>query len=217
MKTKPFSDTGKVGLFSKKVKCLHCDYTMLSTKQHGNHYLKCGTRHIAKDACIGAFVPVSKLEEIVRMELQRLVDEYLNKTELERRLEFTNKTQNEIDKSEKALKAYQKRIDESRKAVRDLYLDKTRGIITEDDFIEMSKEFHDDKTKYENLIRQTQDNITSLEERIKSADDKSMILSKYLNVEKLTREHVVSLIDTIYVGHKDPETKEMPVEIHWNF
>jgi len=37
------------------------------------------------------------------------------------------------------------------------------------------------------------------------------------NLEHLDRETVEKLIDYILVGKKDPVTKEVPVEIHWNF
>ncbi|MCL2053046.1 MAG: recombinase family protein [Oscillospiraceae bacterium] len=216
-KTKPFSDTGKIGLFAKKAKCLNCDYTMVSAKNHGKHYLKCGTRNIAKDSCIGSFVPVSELEKIVLSELHKLIDEYLNKSELLRRIELNTKIQANIDKTEKTLRTYEKSFSDCSKAVKDLYLDKTRGIITEDDFISLSKDFHSEKGRFERLIKQTIEALGALNERVKNSDDKSALLSEYLKVEKLTREHVNALIECIYIGKRNPETKELPLEIHWNF
>ena len=35
--------------------------------------------------------------------------------------------------------------------------------------------------------------------------------------EHLDRETVEKLIDYVLVGKKDPVTKEVPIEIHWNF
>ena len=216
-KTKPFSDTGKIGLFAKKVKCMHCDYTMISSKSHKRHYLKCGTRHVAKDACIGSFIPVLKLEEIILDELRNLIDQNLNKSDLEGKLEFSAKKQSDIDTAEKTLQAYKKNMNDNTKAIKDLYMDKTRGIISEDVFISLSKEFQVEKDRLEGLIQQTQSYIAALVERLQSDDDKLAILEKYLDVDKLTREHVDALIDCIYVGKRDTETGELPVEIHWNF
>ena len=68
---KPFS-TGEIGLFAKKVRCKHCGYIMRSGKGRGRHYLKCSSRHVAKDSCIGSFIYVDKLEEIVLEEMRRI-------------------------------------------------------------------------------------------------------------------------------------------------
>jgi DNA invertase Pin-like site-specific DNA recombinase len=216
-KAKPFGDTGKVGIFAKKTKCMNCEYTMLSSKNHGKRYLKCGTKHISKDSCIGAFVPVAELEELVLAELRELMHEYLDKSELERRLEFNSKLQQSVDEREKVIQAYKKRVEECSKAVKNLYLDKTREVITEDDFISLSKDFHADKIRLEKLINEATEEIKNFNERIKNSVDKSELLAEYLKIEKLTREHVDALIDCIYIGRRNPETKKIPLEIHWNF
>ena len=70
-RAKPFSG-GSIGLFARKVRCAHCGYTMRSTKSRGRHYLQCPSRHVAKDACIGSFISVEKLEQTVLCELNRL-------------------------------------------------------------------------------------------------------------------------------------------------
>jgi DNA invertase Pin-like site-specific DNA recombinase len=216
-KAKPFGDTGKVGLFAKKTKCMTCDYTMLSSKNHDKHYLKCGTKHISKDACIGAFVPVAELEKTVLSELRKITHENLDKPELKRQLEFDTQLQAKINKSVKSIQTFTERFEQCSEAVKNLYLDKVSGIITEDEFISLSKDFHDEKTKLEQLIKQENDEIIFIEKRMKSSENKSAILKEYLKIEKLTREHVNALIDCIYIGRRDPITKELPLEIHWNF
>ena len=216
-KAKPFGDTGKIGIFTKKAKCMNCDYNMLTAKNRGKHYLRCGTRHIAKDSCIGSFISVLKLEQVVLTQLKDLIDEYLNKSELTRRLEFSDKTQASINKCKSTLQAYQRRFDECSKAVKDLYLDKTRGIITEDDFIGLSKDFHTERDRLKLSIESTENELSALNDRLNTSDDKADLLAKYLDVKTLTREHVDTLIEMIYIGQTNPETKERPVEIHWNF
>ena len=51
-------------------------------KSRGKHYLKCPNRHVAKDACVGSFISVARLEEIVAAELNRINAEYLDQDEL---------------------------------------------------------------------------------------------------------------------------------------
>ncbi|MCL2694242.1 MAG: recombinase family protein [Oscillospiraceae bacterium] len=66
---KPFSD-GKIGLFARKVWCLYCGASMRSSKNRERYYLKCETRHVSKDSCIGSFIPVKELEQKVLSELK---------------------------------------------------------------------------------------------------------------------------------------------------
>ena len=65
-KAKPFT-VGTIGLFARKARCMNCGYTMRSSKNHGKHYLQCSNRHVAKDACIGSFISVDKLEKAVNL------------------------------------------------------------------------------------------------------------------------------------------------------
>ena len=39
----------------------------------------------------------------------------------------------------------------------------------------------------------------------------------YINVEHLSRELVEILIDQISIGKRIPVTRDVPIEIHWNF
>ncbi|HIQ92114.1 MAG TPA: DUF4368 domain-containing protein, partial [Candidatus Copromonas avistercoris] len=40
---------------------------------------------------------------------------------------------------------------------------------------------------------------------------------QYTNLKKLDRETVEKLIDYIEVGKRIPGTRQVPVDIHWNF
>ena len=62
-----------------------------------------------------------------------------------------------------------------------------------------------------------QKQLDVIERKIQTGDNRSQLIEQYTNLEHLDRETVEKLIDYILVGKKDPETKEVPVEIHWNF
>nr|WP_325297589.1 DUF4368 domain-containing protein [uncultured Oscillibacter sp.] len=42
-------------------------------------------------------------------------------------------------------------------------------------------------------------------------------MERYVNLEHLTREIVEILIDHINVGKRIRGTRDVPIEIHWNF
>ena len=215
-RAKPFSG-GTIGLFARKVRCANCGYTMRSSKNHGRRYLQCSNRHVAKDACIGSFISVEKLEQIVIDELNRLSAEYLDKDELERHIQFCDSLQTQKNRLVSDLSAYEKKILEYSKGIRELYLDKVKGIIKEQDYLELSRDFSVEKERLEQLAHDTQKQVEDLDSRLAAGDNRKAIIDQYTNLDHLTREMVEVLIDCITVGKRAPGEKNPPIEIHWNF
>ncbi len=215
-RAKPFT-VGTIGLFARKARCANCGYTMRSYKSHGDHYLKCSSRHIAKNACIGSFISVNRLEQMVLAELRRLSAEYLDKEELELNVEFCNNLQAQKERILSDIAIYQKKISDFSKGIRELYLDKVRGVIPESDYIEMSQEFSAERDHLENLIIEDKKQLVKLDDKIKNGDNRRELIEQYTNLDHLTREIVETLIDYISVGKRIPGTRDVPIEIHWNF
>lgn len=219
-RAKPF-DVGTIGLFAKKARCANCGDTMrsgkTSPKRGGKHYLQCANRHIAKDACIGSFIAVDKLEQLVMEELKRLSAEYLDRDELERSIEFCENLQEQKARLRTDLAVYQKKIEEYAKGIRELYMDKVRGLISEGDFADLSKGFSAERTRLERVVVETEKQLVQLEENIAAGDNRRELIEQYTNLDHLTREVVETLIDYISVGKRIPGTKDVPIEIHWNF
>lgn len=209
---------GKIGLFARKARCINCGYVMCSNKQVGNrYYLRCSSRHVSKDACIGSFISVKKLEETVISELNKLAQEYLNKDELEQKVEFKSNLNQKKELLECEISAYQKKISEYTKGIRELYLDKVKGIISESDYLDLSKDFSTEKDRLENLVNETQKKLTIVESKIQAGDTRQKLIEQYTNLEYLDRETVEKLIDYILVGKRISGTNDTPIEIHWNF
>ena len=215
-RAKPF-DTGTIGLFARKARCANCGYTMRSSKNRGKHYLQCSNRHVAKDACIGSFISVDKLEQMVIAELNRLAAEYLDKDELEQNIEFCDNLQGQKKRLLADMSAYEKKIAEYSKGIRELYMDKVKGLISESDFVELSKDFTTEKERLERVMIDGQKQLAEIEERIAVGDNRRELIEQYTNLEHLTREIVEILIDYIVIGKRIPGTKDVPIEIHWNF
>jgi len=215
-KAKPFK-VGEIGIFARKARCMYCDYTLRTKRNHGYIYLQCETSYISKGTCIGSFIPVKKLEKIVIDELHKLVSEYLDKDEIERKIELNNNFNSQKAKLEKEIMTFEKKTEEYSTGIQNLYLDKVRHVITEKQFIEFSRNFTDEKEKLEKLITEYKDQILDIDKKMQIGDNRLQIIEHYTNIEKLDRETVEKLIDHILVGKRDEHTKEVPVEIHWNF
>jgi site-specific DNA recombinase len=216
LKVKPFSN-GEIGLFAKKTKCMNCGYTMRSSKNRGLHYLKCGTRHTAKDACIGSFIGVNTLEKAVLSELRHLLDEYLDKDMASRNIRLSDSIDKQLSKLESEKAVYNKKVAECALALKNLYLDKVKGIINDTEFIEYSRDFTVDKERFTAQVESIDTNIALLEQKRAEAKTKRQIVEQYSKVEKLDRVMVEKLIDFVEVGKSDKVTKQVPIVIHWNF
>ena len=215
-RTKPFT-TGNIGVFAGKVHCEHCGYTMRSSKSRGEHYLQCATKHVANGACDGAFIPVKKLESIVIAELNRMTREFLDKDELEQKIEFAKNLTEQKKKLESEVERYKKLVDSTSRAVKECYLDKVKGDIDIDEYNSIVKELKADKVKYEKVISDGENQIAEIEERLAAGDNRRELIEQYTNITKLNRETVDIMIDHIVVGRRIKGTKNYPVEIYWNF
>ncbi len=215
-RAKPFSD-GTIGLFAKKVRCANCGYTMRSSKNKGKHYLRCSNRHVAKDACIGSFISVDRLEAMVIAELNRLSEEYLDRDALAQNIGFAANLQERRNRLIADLAVYEKRMEEYSKGIGDIYMDKVRGIISESDFIDLTKGFTADKERLARAMQEGKKQLAGLDTRIAAGDNRGKLVQQYTNPEHLTREMVEIFIDYISVNKRIQGTRDVPVEIHWNF
>ena len=215
-RAKPF-DTGQVGLFARKARCAYCGYVMRSSKNRGRHYLQCQTRHVSNDACIGAFIPVAKLEQMVIDELHHLSEEFLDQDELEQSIEFCTNLKEQRSQVLIEMGAYQKRIGEYTKGIKELYMDKIKGVLTESDFTSLSADFSAEKERLEGMVAACEKQLAEIDQRLAVGDNRRELIEQYLGLEHLTREIVEILIDHIVVYKRIPGTHDVPIEIHWNF
>jgi DNA invertase Pin-like site-specific DNA recombinase len=215
-KAKPYI-TGQIGVFAKKVRCGYCGYSLRSTKNRGKHYLQCQTRHVSRDACVGAFMPVAELEQMVITELKRLSTLYLNKSTLEKNIHFATNLHNRQSDLLKNIATYKKRIDECSRGIRELYMDKVKGILNETDFVELSAAFMSERDHISNLTASSQQELQALNQRLQNIDDRWGIIEQYTNVDHLSRPMVEVFINHIVIYRRDPETKQVPIQIYWDF
>ena len=96
-------------------------------------------------------------------------------------------------------------------------MDKVKGLINSADYAEMSKDFLADRDRLEKLVSDCRKQIEEIDVKIEVGDNRKELISQYTNPEKLTREMVDMLIDYISVGKRIPGTRDVPIEIHWNF
>lgn len=220
--------SGKRHIFSGKVYCLECGqimsagrYPKVSKKNPQQKeyvgYLKCSSRIVRMESCIGATILMRNLEDYIMTEINRLADLYFSGDEIAKKavLDQKQKEEQELAKTAKLLRSLEKNIELADNALKDLYMDKVQGIISEEEFIRLkhslSEENSDSKAEYERV----KEKISFLEKKIKQKQDRKSIIGNYRKIDALNREVLDELIERIYVGHKDSKTKERTIKIVW--
>ena len=210
---KPFAG-GEIGLFAKKCKCKYCGYILKTSKSHDDRYLRCPTRQVSKDNCIGSFISENVVKRTVLKEINSLIDKYLNVDKLEESI-IIEKFKNKKQQIQKEIAQCESNLAKKSKEIKASYLDKVNGIITQEEFIEFNQDFIKEKENIEALLKEKKKKLLEFSNEQETLKSKRQILEQYINVTELSREMVDNLIDYIEVGQKDPITKKKSITIHW--
>ena len=197
--------------------CMYCGSSVRQHKSDNKHYMQCHTREISRQACMGAFIPLAELERTILNEVRSLNQMLLDQDKVARSIDFETALKQQRAKVEAEKSSYQEKVDEFAEAIRQLYIDKTAGLISPRDYFEMSEGFQVDKVKFEGLIRSCEERIRDLDMRIEIGDNREELLARYVDLDHLTRNMTEVLIDHVEIGRRCKESGKVPVTIFWNF
>lgn len=215
-RTKPFS-TGEVGLFAGKARCASCGCALRSSKSGEKRYLQCQSRYISESSCSGAFISVERLERTVLDELKRLTEKYLDTDLLEAGIDFCYDSDKERAKLFSDISSYQKKQRELSECIKRLYTDRVGGILSENDFTDILKDFTSEKERLAREVSESRRRLDDIKRLTASGNDRRELIRQYTSPARLNRETVECFIDYIAVGRRIPGTRNVPIEIHWNF
>lgn len=218
------SGLGKPHVFSKKLKCLDCGSNM----NKGSNKSKKGVRfsfyrcklYILSPAddkqCTSHYIMARDLEEIVLAKIKSYLNSYLDEESAINSLSLEIEIDNKIKALKKELTRIQSSINEQENVIESLYIDKVKGIITDEMFINFSKKFNEEKEA--NLLRkkEIENKLQPLIDKNNAKDRWQETLLRYKNVDKLTHTMVNELIDFIEIGEKNEEGERI-IRVHWLF
>ncbi|MCH5213448.1 MAG: DUF4368 domain-containing protein [Oscillospiraceae bacterium] len=96
-------------------------------------------------------------------------------------------------------------------------MDKIRGIISETDYIEFSREFEKERRELEEIVAHGEQELIDIEAKMQIGDNHAEILEQYRHLDKLTCEAMEVLIDRVVVHKRNQGEKSPKIEIYWNF
>lgn len=193
-----------MNIFAGLMRCADCGKAM-NRKQikqsYGMYrYYVCSTfKKLDKGACTKHSVRLEKVEEAVlaaiQMQIQLAVD-------MKQAIDVINKSSavnTQSGKLQKQLEQAKKEEANAEKLMLDLYPDWKAGMITAEEYQKLKAKFEAQREDARVRIRNINMQMAEVEKGQDSANEYIQNFMKFKNVDKLTRDLVVSLIDNIYV------------------
>lgn len=212
------SDSNEINPLRGIVHCRECGSGMwrMSYQSGENRYkyYRCRTVKNSEGICdnINSIRQID-LEDLILKELRKLSDTYFDETQIS----LHQKHSNRISAMEEEKKQLEKKIAKIQNNSVQLYKDKLSGLINDSQFKILNDNFNSEVNQHNKRLELIGKEIERLSGEKQTSLSREAILSKYKNTEKLTFELVHELIEGVYVGKINPETKEREIEIHWNF
>ena len=155
------------------------------------------------------------IEAVLMREIQTLIDTNFDPKHISLNIESTSESRFDVLTKEK--KQIEKKLSKVRGDSVQLYRDKLNGLIDDEQFKLFSNTFNTEINQCAERIKLIDVELLQLESEKEERKSKEEILSKYKSVNKITYELVQELVEGIYIGKVDHETKQREIEIRWKF
>lgn len=197
----------EVDLFSGFVKCADCHRAMnkkTNTHSYGTyHYYRCATeRKMKKNSCGNHTIRIDKLEELVLITIQKMVDVAIDMNDMLDTINSCSSRNKESDHLQKAIKTQTVERDKCMKMMVDLYPDLKSGLISQEEYLMLKQSMTGKIETLDNMIANLTETARSYEEGVNEENEFIAHFKKYGTLKKLTRDVLMELVEEILV-HKD--------------
>lgn len=212
----------KAHCLAGKVKCPDCGSSLIKTgggRGQESRYLRCQLANKTRNRmCTPHAVRLNGLKEAVASEIHQLIDTVLNgdnEKYLADQLKDMSDTENAIEMKTKELNGINRMIQEKENVFAELYMDKVKKIITEEEYIRLKNKINNEMDEQQAVHTCLINEIESLKILNVEKPDVITLAKKYANLEELTTEIVADFIDYVTVSEKDMYGNQ-DVHIFWN-
>ncbi|MDO5396656.1 MAG: recombinase family protein [bacterium] len=201
---------GKPHLLSGMIFCSDCHGRMTFSRDDTRSYVVCAAwrKHAKLKICTSHRIREDYLEQEVINQLREHAKKHLNKEKILKASQNLFTEQNEILIN---IKSLEKRLSEITNIITNLYVDKTKGIITENDFIAIHKKFNDEREMITEQISLLNNQLDGIKETQDNSDNAKDLLEEFLQFDKVDRNILSLLIQKIEIF----EGKK--IKIYFNF
>lgn len=212
---------GEIGIFAGKVRCQYCGYIMSRNRNtaHNSNYLRCNSRLLKADVCKGGFIGEVELTKVILEELNSMIKNYLDLEQAEKQVYIESSKEKKLISLDRELQTHLSKKQSVNDVIKSLYQDRVDGIISPEDFTELSESFKRDMELTKKRIVELEQEIHNLRNQEVNEKSKRELLESFANITELNRNVMDTLIDYIEVGKREGHYKNasVPVTIHWKF
>ena len=209
--------TRKVHPLSGKLICADCGSKMvLQGKEPWKYYVCSLYATKSRSACTNHSIRMEQVERVVYNEIKKVIqqikiaDDDLNNLHMQERQEQLRKD------CTKKLEIASRQLEENKNMLLNLYKDKLKGVINDEQYGFLSEGIQLDIEKSERDLESIELELAQIDKKKMRKQHTKDIVNRFVNAEQMTREMVNSFIQKIKIGQKDELTKQQAIEIEWN-
>lgn len=208
---------------SGKLKCAECGNVIVNSgrnKSRTRTYARCQLyKKSHSTECTPHKIVIEEIEEAVQIKIKSLIqsvlDDEASMDELAQILQMDDSDLQSRKKLEKKIKLTSARLEELKQVLKSLYMDKVKGVISEELYIEMAQEFQDEVNLKKKLLSELQEEIDKIDQEEQRIKDYYQMVRQYSDFDQLTSEMVNRFIEFIEIS-EDENAKKLKLIIHWN-
>jgi len=195
-----FSTKNPVKLFSGYVFCGDCgEYMTFASTPGGEEYLICSRyKRYTSKYCTRHAIRVSELEKAVHQDINVMVKSVVMHVDVVKESQkiTVEKRRKEITDD---MNGINKKLSEIISVIKSLYMDKVKGVLGEQEFLELNREFNREKEVLAYKYNQLKTSLDRQAESDKEVESTFKVINSLLNAPKLTREVLEKLVDKIEI------------------
>lgn len=219
---------GKIHMLSQKVYCEECGRIFMRNQcnikcaggvMEKREYLQCKGNKKYHTCDNNRSIRLDIIQEFVLNAINDLLDK-CNKTKLKeevaKEINKDNKQETKITNLNKEKANIEKKLNEKKLYFKNLYEDKLKGILTDDEFKMLREDYSKDVENYQTRLDEIVQELDNMEVRKENSVDIESILKKYKNIKELNKTIIDEFIEKIYIGTLNKETNTREIRIEWN-
>ena len=223
-KNKSFKGTKHDYLFKGLLFCSECGarlnvtYSNYALKRYGEYRYTTicySYSRLYSDICTRHSNSIPELEEVLIKHIKEVCSRYINEN-LQDELISMAKKQKQLElkqiSNEKRLETISQKISDIGLYIKNLYMDKVKGVVSENDYISLVADFTKDR---DNLIKEKEELITIINNQKPQIDETAKtekLAKEFLSLEKPTKQLLNELIEKITIS----ENKEINIYFKFN-
>lgn len=223
-KNKSFKGTKHDYLFKGLLYCAECGarlnitYSNYALKKYGEYRYTTicySYSRLYSDICTRHSNSIPELEEVLIKHIKEVCSRYINEN-LQDELISMAKKQKQLElkqiSNEKRLETLEQKIADIGLYIKNLYMDKVKGVVSENDYISLVSDFTKDR---DNLIKEKEELITIINNQKPQIDETAKIeklAKEFISLEKPTKQLLNELIEKITIS----ENKEINIYFKFN-